>query len=78
MVCVAGPQLKVITPPPLLAAVRAVSKAASVQLAGEPVPTTASAARAVWRGMIKNMAAIRKSANKFFIVFSKNSIFLLL
>src|SRR5688500_7249871 len=40
MACGAGPQLKVMVP----LALRAVVKAASVQLAGSPVPTTASAA----------------------------------
>jgi len=46
MVATAGPQLKVIVPPPVWAVVRALSKAASVQLAAVPLPTTALAARA--------------------------------
>jgi hypothetical protein len=46
IVFVAWPQLKVITPPPLLAVTRALSNAVSVQLAGLPLPTTAFAARA--------------------------------
>jgi hypothetical protein len=44
IVTVLGPQLKVMTPPPALVVASALSKAASVQLAGVPLPTTALAA----------------------------------
>jgi len=64
-----GPQLKVTVPPPLLALARAASKAASVQEAGVPVPTTALAAYAGWTlaSAARTASASRKENSFCFI-----------
>ena len=74
IIVTAGPQLNVIMPPPLLAVARAASKAASVQLAGEPLPTTAFAAEAFCADAARDAAArssIQKKCSACFVMVLK-------